>query len=37
MYANFKVNILRNKAKPPVGLDKRLLRFVLDLNLLNEL
>ena len=37
MYANFKVNILRNNAKTPVGLDKRLLRFVLDLNLLNEL
>lgn len=35
MYANFKVNILRNKAKIPVGLDKRLLCFVLDLSLLN--
>lgn len=33
MYANFKVNILRNKAKIPV--DKRLLCFVLDLSLLN--
>lgn len=37
MYANFKVNILRNKAKTPAGLDKRLLCFVFDLNLLNTL
>lgn len=37
MFANFKVNILRNKAKISIVLDRRLLCFFLYLNLPNAL